>query len=220
VVSYQRQLDDWRAAIDFVNKLPDVDGRRIGLWGTSYSGGHVLVVGGESRNVAAIVAQAAMADGLAVAKRLDRGQQFLCLWHAGIDLARAACGLSPHYVPVVGPQGRFAVMNRPGCEAGYRSLLPADSLWPNRCAARELVLSIGHRPVKLAARITCPVQLIVAERDQLIPRGGLERVAGQLRDCQLIMWPGDHFSIYTGEAFEELSRRQARFLADRLCDAA
>ena len=33
-----RQLDDWRAAIAFARSLEEVDGDRIGLWGTSFSG--------------------------------------------------------------------------------------------------------------------------------------------------------------------------------------
>ena len=37
-----RQLDDWRAAIAFARSLPEVDPQRVGLWGSSFSGGHVM----------------------------------------------------------------------------------------------------------------------------------------------------------------------------------
>ena len=39
-----RQIVDWRRAISFFESLPEVDPERIGVWGTSYAGGHVLVL--------------------------------------------------------------------------------------------------------------------------------------------------------------------------------
>jgi pimeloyl-ACP methyl ester carboxylesterase len=44
-------------AINFVVTLPDVDSERIGLWGDSYTGGQVIVVGALDHRVKAIVAQ-------------------------------------------------------------------------------------------------------------------------------------------------------------------
>ena len=39
------QVRDYRHAITYATTLPEVDAERIGIWGSSYSGGHVLVVG-------------------------------------------------------------------------------------------------------------------------------------------------------------------------------
>jgi fermentation-respiration switch protein FrsA (DUF1100 family) len=39
------QVRDYRDAITFAETLPETDVDRIGIWGSSYSGGHVLVVG-------------------------------------------------------------------------------------------------------------------------------------------------------------------------------
>src|ERR1700748_572105 len=38
------QVRDYRHAITYLHTLPEVDPARIGIWGSSYSGGHVLVV--------------------------------------------------------------------------------------------------------------------------------------------------------------------------------
>src|SRR5262245_2734249 len=40
----EAQIDDYRSAISFARSLPEIDAERIGIWGTSYSGAHVLVV--------------------------------------------------------------------------------------------------------------------------------------------------------------------------------
>src|SRR5262249_46548362 len=53
----QQQIRDYRDAITLAETLPGVDPARIGAWGTSYSGGHVLVVAAIDRRVKAVVSQ-------------------------------------------------------------------------------------------------------------------------------------------------------------------
>src|SRR5256886_10433967 len=45
------QVRDYRHAITYARTRPVVDRERIGTWGSSYSGGHVLVVGAIDRRV-------------------------------------------------------------------------------------------------------------------------------------------------------------------------
>src|SRR5512136_2090419 len=56
------QVRDYRHAISFARTLPELDPDRLGIWGTSYSGGHVLVVGALDRRVQAVVAQVPLID--------------------------------------------------------------------------------------------------------------------------------------------------------------
>jgi hypothetical protein len=51
------QARDYRVAFDRLAAEPGVDPARIALWGSSYSGGEVLVVGAADRRVAGVVAQ-------------------------------------------------------------------------------------------------------------------------------------------------------------------
>ena len=59
-----RQLDDWAAAIAFVRSRAEIDPGRVALWGTSFSGGHVIETAARDRQIAAVVAQVPFADGL------------------------------------------------------------------------------------------------------------------------------------------------------------
>ena len=52
-----QQVSDYRDAITFAETLPETDPARIGIWGSSYSGGHVMVVGAIDRRVKCVVAQ-------------------------------------------------------------------------------------------------------------------------------------------------------------------
>jgi uncharacterized protein len=57
------QVRDYRDAITFAETLPEVDKNRIGVWGSSYSGGHVLVLGAIDRRVKCVVAQVPLISG-------------------------------------------------------------------------------------------------------------------------------------------------------------
>lgn len=57
VVDPQDQIRDITSALDYLSGEPGVDPNRIGIWGTSYSGGHVIAVGARDDRVAAIVSQ-------------------------------------------------------------------------------------------------------------------------------------------------------------------
>ena len=67
-----RQVRDYRDAITFAETLPETDAERIGIWGSSYSGGHVIVVGAIDRRVKCVVAQVPLVSGHANARRLIR----------------------------------------------------------------------------------------------------------------------------------------------------
>jgi dienelactone hydrolase len=57
VVDPYDQLDDIRNALDFLVGDPQVDTARIGIWGTSFSGGHVIWMGARDPRIRVIVAQ-------------------------------------------------------------------------------------------------------------------------------------------------------------------
>ena len=66
------QVRDYRDAITYAETLESVDPERIGIWGSSYSGGHVLVVGAIDRRVKCVVSQVPLISGHANARRLIR----------------------------------------------------------------------------------------------------------------------------------------------------
>lgn len=57
------QWDDYRNALSFVAELPECNENRLGIWGISYSGGHVMAVGAMDPRVKAIVSTVAVIEG-------------------------------------------------------------------------------------------------------------------------------------------------------------
>ena len=124
LVSIPRQLEDWKSAVAFARTLPDVDAERIGLWGCSLSGGHVIVAAARDKRIAAVSAQCPMLDGHASARKVRKQVGFgkiARLAAASIyDSVRAAFGLSPYYVPLVAPAGEIAAMPTADAYAGRK----------------------------------------------------------------------------------------------------
>jgi len=65
LLSIPRQLEDYAAAIAFARSLQDVDADRIVLWGSSFSGGHVVAAAAADARVAAAISQVPGMDGAA-----------------------------------------------------------------------------------------------------------------------------------------------------------
>jgi cephalosporin-C deacetylase-like acetyl esterase len=66
------QHSDISDAITYAQRRDEVDPRKIGIWGSSYSGGHVLYVAAVDRRVKAVISQVPMVDGWETFNRLVR----------------------------------------------------------------------------------------------------------------------------------------------------
>src|ERR1700729_1152952 len=71
-----QQVRDYRHAITWISGHAEIDAARIGIWGSSYSGGHVLTVGAIDRRVKCVVSQVPLASGSRNLKRLVRADMF------------------------------------------------------------------------------------------------------------------------------------------------
>lgn len=216
LVSPRRHLQDWAAAIAHARSLGVVDSERVALWGTSFSGGHVLVSAAKDKGVSAVVAQVPFVDGMAIARNCSREYLREGAAHALRDLVRAAGGMAPHYVPVVSEPGTFGLMNAPDSLAGYMALVPDGSTWENKAPARIGLALPLYRPSRYAIRIKCPVLIVAAEKDSLIPLSSVARTAKRIRDCKFIRLPVGHFDVYVGEEFERVVELEGGFLAEHL----
>jgi len=61
-VSPHDQIEDYRSALTCLSLLPEVDADRLGVWGTSFSGGHVLHVAAYDPRVKVVVSQVGAMD--------------------------------------------------------------------------------------------------------------------------------------------------------------
>ncbi len=216
LVDIRRQLADWRAAIDFARSLDDIDPERIALWGSSFSGGHVVHVAASDDRVAAVVSQAPFTDGLSTI-RAGGAPAALRLTAAAIrDGLGALGGHAPFYIPAVGPPGSTAVMATPEAQPGFRAIDPPGSRWENRVAARVGLFVGAYRPYSKLSKLRCPVLVVVAEQDTTTPAAPAVRAAQRSPNTELIRYPIGHFAIYVEPQFDRTVADQTEFLVRNL----
>lgn len=209
VVLPDRQVTDWHAALDRVADLEGVgDGRA--LWGTSLSGGHVLRVAADRRDVNAVLAQAPFVDGRTLL-RTKSNRFLLRATAAGLrDRVGSLVG-RPHHVKVFGEPDEFATLNEPGAKEGYLGLVPRDSRWRNRTRARTLLALPRYRPIEAAGDVRAPALVVAGTEDAVVPFSAVADLAEELPDPTLLAKRMGHFDVY-GDAFPELVDHQLAFL--------
>ncbi len=191
-----RQHEDYRAVISWARRLDGVDPDRIVLWGSSFSGGHVLAVAAQDPRLAAVISQAPFTDSVPALREVPlRTAAVLTL--AGLrDQLGAWLRRPPRLVPVVGAPGTVAAMTSPGADAGFKAIVGPESLWHNTFAARLMLRFPFYRPGRKTSEIRMPLLVCVCETDTTTPPGSTIKAAHRAPRGELRRYPYDHFDIY------------------------
>jgi fermentation-respiration switch protein FrsA (DUF1100 family) len=215
LLSIRRQHEDYAAAIALARSLPGVDPDRVVVWGSSFSGGHVVPVAVSDGRVAAVISQVPAMDGLAAVLNVARyagPAQLLRFTLAGLrDLAASLRGRPPVPLAVIGPPGSLAVMSAPDAEPGMRAI--AGASWRNEVAARVMLTAGTYRPGRQADRLPCPILVQIADRDSVAPVKAAQDAAWLATGrSEVRTYPIGHFDIYAGPPFERAIADQLHFL--------
>lgn len=208
-----QQVRDYRHAITCAIGLPEVDPSRVGVWGSSYSGGHALVLGAIDRRVRAVVAQVPLVSGHENIRSLVRSD-LIGGFRQMFDADREARfrGEPPAMVPAVSedPAGP-AAMPTPDSWQWFTSTHEQRApSWRNEITLRSVEMLSEYEPVSYIARIApTPLLMLVAQDDVLTPTELALGAFAQAREPKkLVMLPGGHFDAYV-DGFEA-SMRPAR----------
>jgi len=211
-----RQLEDWASAIDHLRAMDTIDANRIILWGTSFSGGHVLVTASRRTDIAAVVAQVPYLSGVATlgTKAFTDIVQSSVL--GTIDICRAVVHWPPLYVPVVEHAGTFGVLNTPDAWDGYMQLVPEESDWKNEVTARSLLFFLLYNPIGSVSQINVPALILFGELDTIAPAKAARKAVARIPNCEWEDMKCGHFELYKGALFEPNITRQLAFLKARV----
>ena len=212
VINPWAQTRDYRYGIGWLAARPEVDRERIGVWGSSFSGGEVLVLGAVDERVRAVVASVPFAGlGADYSDPAVVAAKFCVLRDALCDLS----GASPADVTDA-PRGPLAVVHEPGEAEGVAVFL-------GQAEASEWFLDLGRRdgarwqnqvwlqaafgsepafdPGVAVAHMHAPVLFVVATCDVVAPTAvavaAFDRAPEPKR---LEMIEGHHFTPYVGDA--------------------
>jgi len=214
------QLEDYAAAVEYVRALKHVDPARIALWGTSLSGGHVVVIAARDLKIACIVSQCPLLDGNAGGLKVIKRVGFRHLLRMGLvhglrDLVRSWLKLSPHKVPIVGQPGSIAMIADTEAYDAFRRLVSDD--FNNEVCARIIIRMDKYAPIRHAAKIRCPVLLQVCDKDIGLPPRTVAKAQKRLgKFAEIIRYPIGHFDIYFNGNLERSVNDQLAFFIRHL----
>jgi fermentation-respiration switch protein FrsA (DUF1100 family) len=195
------QIRDYRTAITYAATRPEVDPDRIGIWGSSYSGGHVLAVAAIDRRVKCVVAQVPAVSGHANFRALVRAD-FIPAFQAQFNSDREARfrGEPPAMVPVV-DEDPLAPSALPTPDSytwfteTHESRAPS---WRNEVTLRSVEMFTEYEPGTYLPWISpTPLLMCVAQNDVLTPADIAIAGYEQAREPKkLVILPGGHFDAY------------------------
>jgi len=215
-----QQVRDYRHAITYATTLDEVDATRIGVWGSSYSGGHVLVVGAIDRRVRAVAAQVPLISGslnIGELVRVDFRAGFREMFDAD-RLARFQ-GDPPAMVPVVAedPLAPSALPTPDSWTWFTETGKTRAPSWRNEVTLRTVEMLGEYEPGTYIGRISpTPLLLVVAREDHLTPAHfAIDAFERAREPKRLVILPGGHFDAYV-DGFEAASTPARDFFVEHL----
>lgn len=195
------QVRDYRHAITYATTLPEVNGDRIGVWGSSYSGGHVLVVAAIDRRVKAVVSQVPLVSGYGSFRRLVR-PDFVDGFRAQFDADRRARyeGKAPAMVPVVDkdPLAPSALPTPDSYSWFVETYERRAPSWRNEVTLRSVEMFTEYEPISYVAQISPTPLLVLPSRSDVLCQTDLilDAYEKALEPKKLQILPGGHFDAY------------------------
>jgi fermentation-respiration switch protein FrsA (DUF1100 family) len=198
-----RQVADWRRAISYLESRPEVDPDRIGLWGTSYAGGHALVLGATDRRIACVVAQVPTISGYQQGLRRVAPEGIAALEAALNDDERAQLsGEPPRRQTIVSADGAIPAAYRTKEAIDfYLQPLGEGTKWENAVTARSTRLARMYEPGAWVSRVSpTPLLMVVASHDSItLTDLALTAYEQALEPKKLVVISGGHFAPYLSE---------------------
>jgi uncharacterized protein len=166
------QIEDYRNAISFVATLPEVDASRIGIWGISYSGGHVLVVGATDPRVRCVVSNIPVVDGYRNMRRVHGTMGFRAL-RSAIEADRkrryttGSGGMIPH--AMLDNTNNLSTWPFPETYETFKVLKEKEApAYQNQSTIESTELLMYYSVAPFVSRIyDTPTLVVVAEEDDL-----------------------------------------------------
>ena len=215
------QIADWRRAISFLENHPAVEPDRIGLWGTSYAGGHAIVLGATDRRLRAVVAQVPTISGYEQSLRRVAPHDVASLEAAfTADQRRQFLGEPPATQAVVSSDPATPASYRAADAIAFYNQPVPDGAWHNVMTVRSSHAARMYEPGTWISRVSpTPLLMIVGLHDTItvtdIELAAYERT---LQPKKLVTIDGGHFDPYLDQ-FDRASGAARDWFIEHLATA-
>ena len=200
------QIEDIVSVIEWCRSLPEVDSARLGLWGTSLGGCHVIAAAADNPDIRCVVSQLAFADGESVvtgAMTAEDKAAFIATLDKMAD-KKAATG-KEMFVAIT------RVLNDEESKTffdSHKTAFPAMDIKIPFLTIRE---TLHYKPVEFARRLTCPTLVVAAGSDTVNPPEQavalFDAVAAGTKKLHTEEG-ARHYDIYSGPHFQSVIKQQ------------
>ncbi|HEX6224530.1 MAG TPA: alpha/beta fold hydrolase [Chryseolinea sp.] len=217
----RRQRTDLKNAIEYVNKIKEIDSDRLVLWGTSLGGSNVVNVAAENKSIAGVILLMPAIDAIRGSNQKEKTKKmrysgsvaWATLRLAGaaiLDVSRRALGFKPYYIDVFGQPGK-AVFADQELAPLFDALQNSSKLWKNKVAAGSLLTLPTYRKGTIA-KITAPIQVCLARHDVEISNQYVKDKIKEARNARVFEYDCGHFELYHPPYVDKLVEDQVAFL--------
>ena len=211
LVKVRDQLKDWENAIEFAKNELRTDGEKLILFGSSFSGGHVIRLLSERDDVIAAVSQCPYTDTLATVKTFSPKSILKFTLPVLLDLLSCLTGYHPYTLDLANETGKGALMKVPHYNE-YLKRVPETLKVNNKAPARTILEFLKYSPGKYFKNVHKPIFVAPCLRDNLAPAYKTIELAGQCPTAVVKEYDCDHFDIYFDPFFEEACGDYLNFL--------
>jgi uncharacterized protein len=164
-----QQIEDYRNAISYMESREDVDSERVGAWGISFSGGHVMILGALDPRVRAVCGVVPTVDGWQNMRLAHGTLGFRRLQAAIADARRKLYDTGEHtYIPhQPESEGDLAVWPFPKSKVTFARLKETQApAYEGRSTVQSAELLLAYSVMPYVERLVAtPTLLVVAEGD-------------------------------------------------------
>ena len=197
-----QQISDMHDAITYVGSRAEVDADRIGLWGTSFSGGHSLVVAATDRRVKCVVSVVPTISGHQnTIRALTTDGYAAFVREVNEERAARQRGDEPRMIPI-------SIEGDESYE--WSKVAGVGTTYVNACTLLSRAFRGAYEPGSYIAAISpTPLLMALATHDtKCLTDLQLEAFSTAHEPKRLQMFPGGHYDPYTTqlEAIASASR--------------
>jgi uncharacterized protein len=204
--------------VGFVKTLTnEVDPERIGLWGSSYSGGNVIIASAVDHRVKAVVSQVPFTSGEEYTEVIKGIRDYM--------YTNRTHGVASEYIPLFCSsleEVHSDSQPRPilHAEDAYEYSLKAaerakagGAKWENKISVQTMYHMLKNEPVQYIHRIAPrPLLIVVGLKDSVLsPEGQIAAFKKAGEGAELAEFDIGHFDAYIGEGFKRNVARQLEF---------
>lgn len=206
------QVSDYRCAISYLKSQDFIDGERICVWGTSFSGGHVItLLAFPSPGVKCGIAQVPNVYSYRTALSYYGSlEPVLMLAEQG---RRSCCRGEPAYIPIVSRDGPAVILTEEAYNY-YTDVAGRIPYFENRVTLDSIDRVLAYNPGYYAHLVNKPILMIIAEKDKTTPPDLAREVAGRMKgSVEVKIYDAGHFDIYREPLLSKIASGEAEWAA-------